>query len=134
MWRCGALVVLAMLTSTCRGTPESTSARARLLDADNPIRPVPAAPLGLDITLTALPRPPTAKRVRLGRWLFFDTRLSRDGTISCATCHQPEHAFSQTTPVATGSNGENRQRVELPAAPLGCGHVRAMCPTLSDSS
>jgi cytochrome c peroxidase len=42
--------------------------------------------------------------------LFFDRRLSRDGTISCASCHQPEHAFSQTAPVATGIGGAKGKR------------------------
>ncbi|HET9192452.1 MAG TPA: cytochrome c peroxidase [Vicinamibacterales bacterium] len=75
------------------------------LEADNPRRPIGRPPLGIDINLRSLPVPPTPERVRLGRWLFFDRRLSRDGTISCATCHQPAHAFSQTTPVATGVGG-----------------------------
>lgn len=35
-----------------------------------------------------------AERVELGRWLFFDTRLSRDGTRSCGICHEPAKAFS----------------------------------------
>jgi cytochrome c peroxidase len=48
--------------------------------------------------------------VRLGRWLFFDRRLSRDGTIACASCHQPEFAFSQPTPVATGVGGRRGRR------------------------
>jgi cytochrome c peroxidase len=30
----------------------------------------------------------------LGRRLFFDPRLSKDGRVSCASCHDPEHAFS----------------------------------------
>lgn len=33
-------------------------------------------------------------RIALGRKLFFDKRLSGDGTISCASCHQPERAFT----------------------------------------
>ena len=36
----------------------------------------------------------TAERVELGRWLFFDTRLSRDATRSCGICHEPAKAFS----------------------------------------
>jgi cytochrome c peroxidase len=48
--------------------------------------------------------------VRLGRWLFFDTRLSADGTVACATCHQPEHAFSMRQPVATGIRGQKGRR------------------------
>lgn len=39
-------------------------------------------------------RTPSAARVALGRQLFFEPALSGDGTRSCATCHQPEHAFA----------------------------------------
>ncbi|HTP04953.1 MAG TPA: cytochrome c peroxidase [Nitrospirota bacterium] len=38
--------------------------------------------------------PQTPEKVELGKKLFFDRRLSGDGTMSCATCHDPEHAFS----------------------------------------
>jgi cytochrome c peroxidase len=40
----------------------------------------------------------------LGKRLFFDTRLSADGTLSCASCHQPERAFSDGRPVPRGVN------------------------------
>lgn len=43
--------------------------------------------------LPAMERPEPAK-VELGRTLFFDRRLSGDGTVSCAVCHIPEEAFS----------------------------------------
>ena len=49
-------------------------------------------------------------RTRLGRWLFFDTRLSSDGTISCASCHRPEFAFSEQTAVSTGIGGRKGTR------------------------
>lgn len=71
-------------------------------EAANPVVPLPAPPLGIDMKLTDLPDPPTPERVRLGRWLYYDTRLSADGTIACATCHRPENAFSEPTPVSTG--------------------------------
>jgi cytochrome c peroxidase len=77
---------------------------------DNPLRPIPAAPLGLVIDLTRLPVPPTPERVRLGRWLFFDKRLSADGSLACSRCHQPEFAFSQRTAVATGIGGRTGRR------------------------
>lgn len=48
----------------------------------------------------------TPEKVRLGRWLFFDPRLSADGTISCATCHRPDHAFSEPLPTSKGINGQ----------------------------
>jgi len=56
------------------------------------------------------PAKPLPRRVRLGRWLFYDQRLSVDGTVSCATCHRPEHAFSEPTPVSTGVGGQRGRR------------------------
>lgn len=57
----------------------------------------------------ALPLPNPTNRVaddpaaaHYGQWLFFDTRLSGDGTISCATCHHPDHAFADPRPMAQG--------------------------------
>jgi cytochrome c peroxidase len=79
-------------------------------EVDNPIRPLPTAPLGTDIDLTALPDAPTPERVRLGRWLFYDTRLSGDNTVACASCHRPEHAFSEPTPVSAGIRGQRGTR------------------------
>ncbi|NIW25604.1 MAG: hypothetical protein GWN29_14110, partial [Gammaproteobacteria bacterium] len=38
--------------------------------------------------------PQTVEGIALGRRLFHDRILSRDGTQSCADCHQPEFAFS----------------------------------------
>ena len=52
-------------------------------------------PLGLDLYMPVPEdNPVTADRVERGRELFFDTRLSRDRTIACASCHDPERAFS----------------------------------------
>jgi cytochrome c peroxidase len=79
-------------------------------ERDNPVRPLPREPLGIDRKLSELPEPPTPERVRFGRWLFYDTRLSGDGTLSCATCHRPEHAFSETTPVSAGIHGQKGTR------------------------
>lgn len=39
----------------------------------------------------------------LGKKLFFDKRLSKDQTVSCATCHKPELAFTNGTPLARGA-------------------------------
>jgi len=47
----------------------------------------------------------THERVALGKRLFFDEGLSSDNTISCATCHQPSLAFSETNPISLGVNG-----------------------------
>jgi cytochrome c peroxidase len=44
--------------------------------------------------------------IALGKRLFFDARLSADGKVSCATCHQPQKAFTDGRPVAIGAGGK----------------------------
>ena len=46
----------------------------------------------------------------LGRVLFYDTELSSDGTVSCATCHQQERAFSDPVAQSTGVSGVPTER------------------------
>lgn len=53
---------------------------------------------------------PSAERVELGKKLFFDKRLSRDKTVSCATCHDPAHAFAEPRPVSIGVKGRKGGR------------------------
>jgi cytochrome c peroxidase len=44
-------------------------------------------------------------RAALGRRLFFDTRLSLDNTVSCASCHLPEHGFADPRAHSVGIAG-----------------------------
>ena len=46
--------------------------------------------------------PMSKDKVALGRSLFFDPRLSADNTVSCATCHSPQVAFSDNRKVSLG--------------------------------
>lgn len=48
----------------------------------------------------------TAAKVELGKQLFFDKRLSRDNTVSCASCHDPEKGWSNGARFATGIRGQ----------------------------
>jgi cytochrome c peroxidase len=48
--------------------------------------------------------------IDLGRKLFFDTILSENNSISCATCHIPEFAFADTIPLSIGLNGQKTAR------------------------
>ena len=70
--------------------------------------------VGLPATLTAwLIAPPNSHmtaRVALGQKLFFDARLSADGTVACATCHDPARAFTDGRPVSVGIHGHVGQR------------------------
>jgi cytochrome c peroxidase len=54
--------------------------------------------------------PLTRDKIETGRKLFFDKRLSRDGTLSCASCHDPRRAFSDGRSVARGINGSEGTR------------------------
>jgi cytochrome c peroxidase len=65
--------------------------------------PVPA---GLDLYLPwPDTNPPTTEQVALGRGLFRDRRLSVDESLSCATCHDPERAFSSSRALSIGVFG-----------------------------
>jgi len=62
-------------------------------------------PAGLPMPPVPEENPLTVASVSLGKALFFDPRLSRDGTISCATCHHPDRAFSDTVALSLGIEG-----------------------------
>ncbi len=50
--------------------------------------------------------PMTTAKAELGRHLFYDTRLSVNGTTSCATCHRQELAFTDDLAVSEGATGD----------------------------
>lgn len=52
----------------------------------------------------------SAEKIELGRKLFFDKRLSRDNSISCASCHIPAFAFTDRKIVSEGVEGRKTQR------------------------
>lgn len=55
----------------------------------------------------------TVAGVELGRRLFFDPILSRDSSISCASCHFPEGGFTDKTDFSPGINGEKTLRSSM---------------------
>jgi cytochrome c peroxidase len=54
--------------------------------------------------------PMTTAKAELGRYLFYDTRLSGNGTQACATCHEQALAFTDARAVAIGSTQERHPR------------------------
>ena len=70
--------------------------------------------VGFPAALTASVVPPasplTPAIVALGEKLFFDGRLSGDGTVACATCHDPARAFTDGRPASVGIHGRVGQR------------------------
>jgi cytochrome c peroxidase len=60
--------------------------------------------------------PMTGEKVELGRHLFYDTRLSVDGTFACANCHQQARAFADEKPRGVGVTGEMHPRGSMSLA------------------
>lgn len=54
--------------------------------------------------------PTTVEKAELGRKLFFDKRLSIDGTVACATCHDPHKAFTDQLKTSIGIKGQTTER------------------------
>lgn len=67
-------------------------------------------PTGFPEPLVPEANPMSAAKVALGRHLFYDTRLSGNGTQSCASCHEQDKAFSDGRTVAVGSTQEAHLR------------------------
>jgi len=77
----------------------------------SPVKPKrPSEPLGLVPVVWPADNPYTPDKAELGRLLYFDPRLSADGTVSCATCHNPQFAFTDGAPVSTGIRGQKGTR------------------------
>lgn len=89
----GGVVAMAALAGCDRALPPEGS--------------LPAPPDNLGETIPSPPHNPmTAAGVALGRRLFFDPRLSGDDRIACASCHDPERAYSDPRPASVGASGE----------------------------
>lgn len=79
--------------------------------------PVPIAPEPLLFVPVGFPEPIfpvgnelTAARFALGKRLFYSTAMSLDSTVSCASCHDPAHAFSDSVAFSPGSAGAPGKR------------------------
>jgi cytochrome c peroxidase len=120
-----ALISAAALLSDCSRGEKGSAARAGAEGA-GPHAPMPipkAGPLArpkslnqvgvpLAATRAAIPpdNPQTPEKIALGEKLFFDGRLSADGTVACSTCHDPAHAFTDGRPASIGIKGGVGQR------------------------
>ena len=62
--------------------------------------------LGLPSLTIPVDNPQTPEKIALGRLLFNDKRFSANGSVSCASCHQADKAFTDGLPVAIGINGQ----------------------------
>jgi cytochrome c peroxidase len=68
-------------------------------------------PPGLDLYMPVPEdNPLTVEKIELGRRFFFDRRLSRDKSVACVSCHDPQRAFSDDRMVAVGVFGRKGRR------------------------
>lgn len=84
-------------------------ATGRAVAADAPTlfpKDGPKVPLGLVPVPWPKENPYSPAKAELGWLLYFDKRLSADGTVSCASCHEPQHAFTDGKRVSSGIRGQ----------------------------
>ena len=65
---------------------------------------------GLKTALPASRNGFSPQQIDLGRYLFFDPVLSKDGSIACSSCHDPDYGFSDGRPVSIGIKGTPLKR------------------------
>src|ERR1700720_3669548 len=104
-----------MLISGCeRSTKTANSKLPSTPETDPLAQPKSLQQVGApaEMTRAAIPadNPQTPEKISLGQKLFFDRRLSVDGTVSCSTCHDPAHAFTDRKPTSVGIKGRVGQR------------------------
>ncbi len=66
----------------------------------------PERPGNLPAVIAPPDNPQTTAKIQLGKQLYFDNRLSQDGTVACATCHDPAKGWSDAGPTSTGIRGQ----------------------------
>jgi cytochrome c peroxidase len=85
-----------------------------LADPKNHVVLKPELPLGLAAGAAEIKgidkNPLTRAKIELGRQLYFDTRLSSDNTISCASCHDPDSGYAKETQFGVGVSAQEGGR------------------------
>jgi cytochrome c peroxidase len=111
------LAEILVVTGAGTGTPTLGSAtlnRPPIPHAGPLAQPRSLRQIGVpsDATRSAIPpdNPQTPEKIALGQKLFFDGRLSADGTVACSTCHDPARAFTDGRPTSIGIQGRVGQR------------------------
>lgn len=109
-----SLVSLGMilLLSNCSGGGDSSSSGDNENNEENSTTTeyIWDLPEGFPTPNIPSNNPMSEEKVTLGRYLFYDNKLSGNYTYSCASCHHQEKAFSDGLSVAIGSTGELHPR------------------------
>jgi len=100
---------------TPAGTARQSTGKAPPIPKEGPLaKPRSLEQVGLPVELTRTVTPPnnpqTLEEIALGQKLFFEGKLSADGIVACATCHDPARAFTDGRPTSVGIHGRTGQR------------------------
>src|SRR5262249_33213309 len=100
------IVVLALIVfvASCASNSEKPKSEPSAAPAPKP----DVGPLG-EMAVPA-DNPMTPEKVELGKKLFFDTRLSKTGMMSCETCHHPEKGWADGNALSTKFDGSMNTR------------------------
>ncbi|QDT38547.1 cytochrome-c peroxidase [Stratiformator vulcanicus] len=93
-------ILFALFTLTCCG----------ICSAADDVHSFLQVPGGLDEVPIPKGTKMTGELVSLGKQLYFDKRLSKDKSISCASCHDPKHGWADPNPVSSGVGGQKGGR------------------------
>ncbi|MHB1034871.1 MAG: cytochrome-c peroxidase [Pirellulales bacterium] len=129
-----AILAMALTQAGCSKTDETDNKDGKAAkpadekgalakaSADTAGKPIPDAvvgegtakpgqvPLGLPPLKIPADNPMSPEKIELGKLLYFDKRMSADGTLSCATCHDPTKAWAEHEPTSTGIHKQVGQR------------------------
>jgi cytochrome c peroxidase len=97
-------VVLAVLVRVPLAGGEQAAAKPETVTSGSYVL---SLPLGLQADSAYIPEdnPLSADKIALGRLLYFEKRISKDNTLSCATCHTPYHGFAEPLRTSQGVGG-----------------------------
>ncbi|MFV1964670.1 MAG: cytochrome-c peroxidase [Pirellulaceae bacterium] len=121
LWSLGLCVILlsvVVLTTGCQPSPSPRAISSNTTSApDIPCEPADddaaegfEVPAGLPALEVPEDNAMTPAKVKLGKLLFFDKRLSGDNTLNCASCHNPETGWVQPRHNAVGIDGQEGDR------------------------
>jgi len=103
----GSLLLILFVAAFCLALIAYVPAQTQTQSTGSAVMPIGKpvqikAPLGLPPIPVPADNPLTEETIALGRRLYYDPQLSVDGTISCASCHAPQFAFSDNEPTSEG--------------------------------
>jgi cytochrome c peroxidase len=113
-------LVVSLALSAAPSTPPAAPAPAVNLPAAPALPPTPK---GLPDLEDSKDNPTTADKAALGAQLFFDKRLSKDGSMACAECHHTDLAYTDAKPLSAKVGGGMNKRNTPTVENLGYNHL-----------